>query len=638
MNTQKSTAGPSDFAVNSRNLHANLGIGRDYSNWFKARMVKPGLVKDVDFVVYKRIHGCIDYYLTLAAAEKVRDFETDRKAIKNDSKAGRAIKNAQDRIESAPEPTVRVLTEVTEDARRRIDKALNRAPYLLGNVPLLPEGFLFFGRGPLPHPPEGVSHDVMGCLSAAKTWTAPNGGTSPYIYYALRAGSEIATKHRLFAGGTVEYRLATLPEPYATKALRARTEVGRQYSKEGSCLAVALRYGFYWAISREGCSFWARVEELIREGLPLPDLKPDPVSEPDPVSVESLMPVEPDLDPVSVESVMPPEAQAPVEAQAPKGVPSPEPPVSSPVEALVATEPPSCPQITTQTGPLISSMEIASLTGKRHGHVMRDIESTLAEAGISQPKFGSAYSDAQGKERPCYLLPRRECDLVMSGYSVPYRLLIIDRWRELEAMVKQPLEIPTHSETLRLWADSLDAQKRAEKQALEYRLALEEKDQAFVEERRKSEERGRILLQLDEYTTEKEELIAELEEESAQKSELLAKALPKAKALEILSDSDSLFCVRDAASDLGVREKLELIPYLIKHKWIYYRTSWTTDIPPREKKILRAHGHAKEKGFVVQVIAPKLVNGEIRHFDQAKITGAGMKRLALDIEKIKAGI
>ena len=295
-----------------------------------------------------------------------------------------------------------------------------------------------------------------------------------------------------------------------------------------------------------------------------------------------------------------------------------------------ATEPPSCPPITTQTGPLISSMEIASLTGKQHGHVMRDIEKVLAEAGIGHSKFGGSYFNSQNKEQPCYFLPRRECDLVMSGYSVHYRLLIIDRWRELEAMVKQPLEIPTHSETLRLWADSLDAQKRAEKQALEYRLALEEKDQAFVEERRKSEERGRILLQLDEYATEKEEVIAELEEENAQKSELLAKVLPKAKALEILSDSDSLFCVRDAASDLGVREKLELIPYLIKHKWIYYRTSWTTDIPPREKKILRAHGHAKEKGFVVQVIAPKLVNGEIRHFDQAKITGAGMKRLALD--------
>ena len=458
MNTQKSTAGLLGFCINSRNLHANLGIGRDYSNWFKDRMIKPGLVKDVDFTVVKRSRGCIDYFLAWAAAEKVRDFETDRKAIKNDSKAGRAIKNAQDRIESAPEPTVRVLTEVTEDARRRIDKALNRAPYLLGNVPLLPEGFLFFGRGPLPHPPEGVSHDVMGCLSAAaKTWTAPNGGSSPYIYYALRAGSEIATKHRLFAGGTVEYWLAKLPEPYATKALRARTEAGKSCN-EGSSLAVSLRYGFYWASSREGCSFWARVEELIREGLPLPDLNLDPVS------VESVMPL-PDLnlDPVSVESVMPPEAQAPVEAQAPKGVPSPELPVSSPVEALVATEPPSCPPITTQTGPLISSMEIASLTGKRHGHVMRDIEKVLAEAGIGHSKFGESYFNSQNKEQPCYFLPRRECDLVMSGYSVPYRLLIIDRWRELEAMVKQPLEIPrTYGEALVAAGEMAKAKEIAE--------------------------------------------------------------------------------------------------------------------------------------------------------------------------------
>ena len=52
-------------------------------------------------------------------------------------------------------------------------------------------------------------------------------------------------------------------------------------------------------------------------------------------------------------------------------------------------------------------------------------------------------------------LPRRECDLVTSGYSVKYRLAIIDRCQELEA--KQSFNLPTtFAETLRSLADTLE--------------------------------------------------------------------------------------------------------------------------------------------------------------------------------------
>ena len=51
-------------------------------------------------------------------------------------------------------------------------------------------------------------------------------------------------------------------------------------------------------------------------------------------------------------------------------------------------------------------------------HVIRDMRVTLAEAGIAAPKFGGGYSDANNQERRCYFLPRLECDLVVSGYSV----------------------------------------------------------------------------------------------------------------------------------------------------------------------------------------------------------------------------
>jgi len=94
--------------------------------------------------------------------------------------------------------------------------------------------------------------------------------------------------------------------------------------------------------------------------------------------------------------------------------------------------------LTTTTTPTMTSREIAELTGKEHFHVKRDIQKTLDLAGIDASRFGCTYLDAQNREQTEYRLPRRECDLVISGYSVPYRLAIIDRWHELEKQSAQP--------------------------------------------------------------------------------------------------------------------------------------------------------------------------------------------------------
>lgn len=83
---------------------------------------------------------------------------------------------------------------------------------------------------------------------------------------------------------------------------------------------------------------------------------------------------------------------------------------------------------------------------------MRDIRVTLEQAEIGLSKFASFYRNTQNKEQPCYPLPRLEWDLVMSGYSVKYRLAIIDRWHELES--KQSRHEPKAlAEALRLAAD-----------------------------------------------------------------------------------------------------------------------------------------------------------------------------------------
>jgi Rha family phage regulatory protein len=110
--------------------------------------------------------------------------------------------------------------------------------------------------------------------------------------------------------------------------------------------------------------------------------------------------------------------------------------------------------IQTSEAATMSSLEIAEITGKNHKDVMRDIREVLSQAEIDERRFALTYKDASNREQPCYNLPRRECDLVVSGYSVKYRLAIIDRWHELEG--KQTPAIPTHSEALRLAADAID--------------------------------------------------------------------------------------------------------------------------------------------------------------------------------------
>jgi Rha family phage regulatory protein len=113
---------------------------------------------------------------------------------------------------------------------------------------------------------------------------------------------------------------------------------------------------------------------------------------------------------------------------------------------------------TPQNGiPTVSSLEIAALTGKRHDDVLKDIRRILEESEIGLGQFAASYLNTQNKQQPCYHLPKMECDLVISGYSVKYRLAIIKRWHELEAQVAAPMALPTHSEALRGWANALEA-------------------------------------------------------------------------------------------------------------------------------------------------------------------------------------
>jgi len=173
--------------------------------------------------------------------------------------------------------------------------------------------------------------------------------------------------------------------------------------------------------------------------------------------------------------------------------------------------------ITIPTGtPTMSSLQIAEITGKSHTNVLRDIESILEQAEIDLIKFESIYPDTYGRNQKCYILPRRECDLVVSGYSVKYRLAIIDRWHELEASQEKPaFHLPkTFSEALRLSAE-----------------------------------------------------LAEQNESLLLENKVLA---PKAAGLDRIAGTDGSMTITESAKALGVPPR-QLFTWLEDNKWIYKR-------------------------------------------------------------------
>lgn len=80
----------------------------------------------------------------------------------------------------------------------------------------------------------------------------------------------------------------------------------------------------------------------------------------------------------------------------------------------------------------MSSREIASVTGKRHANVKRDIIGMLTELKEDVLSFEHIYVDGQNREQVEYLLDRELTDTLLTGYSAKMRRAVIRRWHELE--------------------------------------------------------------------------------------------------------------------------------------------------------------------------------------------------------------
>ncbi|ATP12446.1 MULTISPECIES: Rha family transcriptional regulator [Bartonella] len=220
----------------------------------------------------------------------------------------------------------------------------------------------------------------------------------------------------------------------------------------------------------------------------------------------------------------------------------------------------------------MSSREIAELCGKRHDHVMRDIKKMLEE--LNAPKFGVVdfsgyYLDSKGESRPCYNLPKRECLILVSGYSTALRAKIIDRWQELEKQAITP--------------------------------------------------------QID-YSSPKAMIgfLNYLQGQIDQKDTIIEDLTPKAMALESLQRHDGLFGLTEAAKILEMQPK-QFIQFLQQKGWVYRRAAGGNLLPYQDK--------IQKQLMDCPTITLQTASGIEKVIPCAKITTKGIGVLSEEIKK-----
>lgn len=106
----------------------------------------------------------------------------------------------------------------------------------------------------------------------------------------------------------------------------------------------------------------------------------------------------------------------------------------------------------------MSSREIAELTGRDHGNVMRDIRTMLDDlqaSNLNPACETTTYAGANGQRYPQYELDRDTCLTLLLGYDAVARMKVVKRWQELEAQAA-PAVPRTMSQALRLAAEQAE--------------------------------------------------------------------------------------------------------------------------------------------------------------------------------------
>ncbi len=140
-------------------------------------------------------------------------------------------------------------------------------------------------------------------------------------------------------------------------------------------------------------------------------------------------------------------------------------------------------QVNNQEVNYIDSLEVASMTGKRHDHLLRDIDNYM-DIFLTNPNLGAldyfqkaTYLDLKGEPRRKYLLTRKGCELVankMTGEKgVLFTVAYIDRFHEMEKAVQQPALPTTYKEALLQLVEQVEATEKLQAQLNEQAPVIE---------------------------------------------------------------------------------------------------------------------------------------------------------------------
>lgn len=121
----------------------------------------------------------------------------------------------------------------------------------------------------------------------------------------------------------------------------------------------------------------------------------------------------------------------------------------------------------------MTTVEIAAMTGKRHTHVLRDVDRAIERvqsAKVNEPKCGSVelgateatYLDGKKESRRMLILNKQMVFTIITGYDTALRYTVVGRWIELEQAANPAFGSQSITDTL------IDLQSRVDMMAPAY--------------------------------------------------------------------------------------------------------------------------------------------------------------------------
>ncbi|KSW28439.1 MULTISPECIES: phage regulatory protein/antirepressor Ant [unclassified Pseudomonas] len=164
---------------------------------------------------------------------------------------------------------------------------------------------------------------------------------------------------------------------------------------------------------------------------------------------------------------------------------------------------------------MMTSREIAELTGKQHKHVIRDIREMLDALSEDGPVLDHVREDRDARGYTTnFHLDRELTETLITGYSIPLRHRVIRRLHELEERAAAPAIPQTYSEALRVAAD--------------------------------------------------------LHEQNTQLRMVVNEQAPKVEALGRIAEARGTLCLTDTAKHLNIPRHV-LLDWMHENRWIYRR-------------------------------------------------------------------